>query len=73
LVETVWQALKPGGRIVSNAVTLESEQVLAAAHASFGGELSRIAVSNAEPVGEHTGWRPAMTVTQWSVTKAIST
>ncbi len=73
LVETVWQALKPGGRIVSNAVTLESEQVLAAAHASFGGELSRIAVSNAEPVGEHTGWRTAMTVTQWSVTKAIST
>jgi len=70
VVETTWQALKPGGRLVSNAVTLEGEQVLASAHATFGGELSRIAVSHAEPVGDLTGWRPAMTVTQWSATKA---
>lgn len=70
LVETAWQALNPGGRLVANAVTLEGEQVLASAHATFGGELSRIAVSNAEPVGERTGWRPAMPVTQWSVTKS---
>ncbi len=69
LVETVWQALKPGGRLVANAVTLEGEQVLASAHAAFGGELARIAVSHAEPVGERTGWRPAMPVTQWSKTK----
>ena len=69
LVETAWQALKPGGRLVANAVTLEGEQVLASAHATFGGELSRIAVSNAEPVGARTGWRPAMTVTQLSVIK----
>jgi precorrin-6Y C5,15-methyltransferase (decarboxylating) len=72
LVGTAWQALKPGGRLVANAVILEGEQVLASAHATFGGELSRIAVSNAEPVGARTGWRPAMPVTQWSVTKAIS-
>ncbi len=70
LVETAWRALKPGGRLVANAVTLEGEQVLAAAHTNFGGALSRIAVSHAEPVGKRTGWRPAMPVTQWSVTKA---
>lgn len=69
LVKTAWQALKPGGRLVANAVTLEGEQVLASAHASFGGELSRIAVSHAEPVGDRTGWRPAMPVTQWIVAK----
>ena len=62
--------MKPGGRLVANAVTLEGEQVLASAHATFGGELSRIAVSHAEPVGERTGWRSAMAVTQWSKTKA---
>jgi len=70
LVEVVWRALKPGGRLVANAVTLEGEQVLANAHTTFAGELSRIAVSHAEPVGARTGWRPAMTVTQWSAVKA---
>jgi precorrin-6Y C5,15-methyltransferase (decarboxylating) len=70
IVETAWQALKPGGRLVANAVILESEQVLASAYASFGGELSRIAISHAEPIGERTGWQPARPVTQWSVTKS---
>ena len=69
LVETAWQALNPGGRLVANSVTLQGEQVLADAHANFGGELSRIAVSHAEPIGDLTGWRPAMTVTQWNVAK----
>jgi precorrin-6Y C5,15-methyltransferase (decarboxylating) len=69
VVETVWRALKPGGRLVANAVTLEGEQVLADAHGMLGGALSRIAVSHTEPVGQLTGWRPAMPVTQWTVTK----
>ena len=54
---------------MANAVTLESEQILAGAHGTFGGEMSRIAVSHAEPVGERTGWRPAMPVTHWNATK----
>ena len=69
LVETAWQALKPGGRLVANAVTLEGEQVLAGAHSTLGGELTRIAVAHAKPVGARTGWRPAMPVTQWNATK----
>ncbi len=69
VVETLWQALNSGGRLVANAVTLEGEQVLVDAYRTLGGELSRIAVSHAEPVGARTGWRPAMPVTQWSVTK----
>jgi precorrin-6Y C5,15-methyltransferase (decarboxylating) len=70
LVKTAWHALNFSGRLVANAVTLEGEQVLAAAHATFGGALSRIAVSHAEPVGDRTGWRPAMPVTQWSGIKS---
>jgi precorrin-6B C5,15-methyltransferase / cobalt-precorrin-6B C5,C15-methyltransferase len=60
-------ALRPGGRLVANAVTLESEAVLAAAYAKLGGELRRIAVNRASPVGGFTGWRAMMPVTIWSV------
>ena len=62
-------ALPRHGRLVANAVTLESEAILIAAHAEHGGELTRIAVSRAEPVGPFRGWRPLMTVTQWSLQK----
>jgi precorrin-6Y C5,15-methyltransferase (decarboxylating) len=69
MVESAWAALKPGGRLVANSVTLESEALLARCYARFGGELTRIAVSRARAVGGFTGWAQAMPVTQWSVTK----
>lgn len=62
-------ALKPLGRLVVNAVTLESETVLSGLHARHGGELTRIAVARARPVGGMTGWGPLMPVTQWSLIK----
>ncbi|MFT6104344.1 MAG: precorrin-6Y C5,15-methyltransferase (decarboxylating) [Paracoccaceae bacterium] len=64
-----WKALRPLGRFVANAVTLESEAKLIALHKAHGGELVRIQVHRAEPVGPYTGWRPAMPVTQWSLIK----
>jgi len=67
--DAAWAALRPLGRLVANAVTLESEAELMALHAEFGGELVRISVCRAEPVGRLTGWRPAMPVTQWSLVK----
>ena len=63
-------ALRPGGRLVVNAVTLETEALLIAQHAAFDGELIRIAISRAGAVGEKTSWRSAMPVTQWIWTKA---
>jgi precorrin-6Y C5,15-methyltransferase (decarboxylating) len=63
------RALRPGGRLVANAVTLETEALLIERRAAFGGELVRIAISRAEPLGERTGWRPAMPITQWRWTK----
>ncbi len=69
VVDAAWTALKPGGRLVANAVTLESEIRLAALNQVHGGQLDRIAVQHAEPVGPYRGWRAAMPVTQWSVTK----
>ena len=70
LVDAIWERLQPGGRLVANVVTLEGERALLDAHARFGGELARIAVSHADPVGGLTGWRPAMPVTQWSSVKS---
>jgi len=58
-------ALKPGGRLVANAVTLETEAELIARQASLGGTLTRIAISRADSIGGKTGWRAAMPVTQW--------
>ncbi|MER8232326.1 precorrin-6y C5,15-methyltransferase (decarboxylating) subunit CbiE [Streptomyces sp. NPDC094049] len=69
LLDACWAALPVGGRLVANTVTLESEAVLAARHRRHGGELVRLAVATAVPVGGFTGWRQAMPVTQWSVTK----
>lgn len=62
-------ALKPGGRLVANAVTLEMEAVLLDLHARHGGELVRVALARAEPVGSMMGWRPAMPVTRWTWVK----
>ncbi|ANY09262.1 bifunctional cobalt-precorrin-7 (C(5))-methyltransferase/cobalt-precorrin-6B (C(15))-methyltransferase [Pseudonocardia sp. HH130630-07] len=62
-------ALRPGGRLVANAVTVQSEAVLAAAHATHGGDLVRVQVARAEPVGGFDGWRPSMPVTIWSWTR----
>jgi precorrin-6B C5,15-methyltransferase / cobalt-precorrin-6B C5,C15-methyltransferase len=67
--DAVWARLKPGGRLVANAVSLEGEARLAALFANHGGELIRLAVSHVKPVGTMHGFKPAMPVTQWRVTK----
>ena len=69
MIEKCWTSLPAGGRLVANAVTLEGEAVILDAHAAFGGDLTRISVAHAEPVGGRTGWRPAMPVTQWRVAR----
>ncbi|MBQ0823811.1 precorrin-6y C5,15-methyltransferase (decarboxylating) subunit CbiE [Microvirga sp. HBU67558] len=67
--EAAWAALKPGGRLVINGVTLETETLLGTLYAQHGGTMRRLAVSRLGPVGGMHGWRAAMPVTQWTVTK----
>ena len=69
VLDACWAALRPGGRLVANAVTLEAEALVLAGRAVHGGDLTRIEVSRAAPLGAFTGWRPAMPVTQWLWTK----
>ena len=65
VLDAVVAALRSGGRLVVNAVTLQTEALLLARHAGLGGELIRIAIARAGPVGSMTAFRPALPVTQW--------
>jgi len=65
-----WKALRVGGRMVANAVTLEGEAALVRRHAEFGGEIVRISIFNLTSVGQFRSLRPAMPVTQWRVIKS---
>jgi precorrin-6Y C5,15-methyltransferase (decarboxylating) len=65
VLDTAIAALCSGGRLVVNAVTLETEAELIERHAKLGGTLMRIAISRADSIGGKTGWRAAMPITQW--------
>ena len=70
LVDACWDALRPGGRLVIHGVTLETEALLAHRYAALGGELTRLHVEHAAPIGTFTGWTPARAIMQWAVTKS---
>jgi precorrin-6B C5,15-methyltransferase / cobalt-precorrin-6B C5,C15-methyltransferase len=69
VIETCWQRLPPGGRLVAHSVTMESETLLHRWNQAEGGQLVKVAVSYLEPLGGFTTWRPALPVAQWQVTK----
>jgi len=66
VLDAAARALRPRGRLVVNAVTLETETLLLGQHRVLGGELLRLAISRAEPLGEKIAWRAATPVTQWT-------
>ncbi|WP_426159853.1 precorrin-6y C5,15-methyltransferase (decarboxylating) subunit CbiE [Pseudomonas sp. TSRC2-2] len=69
--ETCWQQLKPGGRLVANAVTLQSELTLMNWRERYGGELTRIHVAQAQPLGEFDTWRQALPITLLDLVKPL--
>jgi precorrin-6Y C5,15-methyltransferase (decarboxylating) len=69
VLDACWTALRPGGRLVVHGVTLETEAVLAVRYAQLGGELTRLHVEHAAPIGTFTGWTPARAIMQWAMTK----
>lgn len=72
LLEAAWSALAPKGRLVANAVTLAGETRLLEWHGRHGGQLSRIAVADAAPLGGGHTWRPHLPVTQLALSKEAS-
>ena len=71
VLDTCWQHLRPGGRLVANAVTLQSEMTLMNWRAEHGGELTRIHVAQAQPLGEFDTWRQALPITLLDVVKPL--
>lgn len=69
VIEACLEHLPAGGHLVANAVTAESEAVLAQAYSRLGGTLQRFQHYRGEPLGGFTGWRPQLPVTQWMVVK----
>ena len=69
VIEYCWQNLKPGGRLVANAVTIEGEQRLIDMHDKLGGELVKIDISRVEPLGQFRNWEPLKPVTQFKALK----
>jgi precorrin-6Y C5,15-methyltransferase (decarboxylating) len=69
LIERCWTALRAGGRLVANAATLEGERALFDARAAHGGELTRVEIAHAEPVGSFTGWRARLPIVQWVLSR----
>ncbi len=72
VMEACWEALRPGGRLVVHGVTAETEALLLEQYRRRGGELVRLHIERAGPLGSFTGWTPARAVSQWSVTKGES-
>ena len=69
VLDTCWTQLKPGGRLIANAVTLQSEMTLMAWRERHGGELTRIHIAQAQPLGDFDTWRQALPITLLDVVK----
>ena len=69
VLDACWAALKPGGRLVANAVTLQSETTLMAWREQHCGELTRIHIAQAQPLGDFDTWRQALPITLLDVVK----
>ncbi|MCO3213102.1 UNVERIFIED_CONTAM: precorrin-6y C5,15-methyltransferase (decarboxylating) subunit CbiE [Pseudomonas aeruginosa] len=63
VLETCWERLRPGGRLLANAVTLQSERVLLDWQQRLGGDLTRLGVAHARPLGGFDTWRQALPIT----------
>ncbi|AUH69007.1 MULTISPECIES: bifunctional cobalt-precorrin-7 (C(5))-methyltransferase/cobalt-precorrin-6B (C(15))-methyltransferase [Gordonia] len=69
VLDTAWDALMPGGRIVGNAVAIETQHLFIDAQERYGGSLTRLSVERAAPLGRLTAWRPALPIVQWVAVK----
>ncbi|MEI7872535.1 MAG: precorrin-6y C5,15-methyltransferase (decarboxylating) subunit CbiE [Alphaproteobacteria bacterium] len=69
VLDAAWSALKPGGRLVANAVSIDSEARLIEWFQRHGGELVRLQASKAHKIGTVFAWRSGTPVTQWRARK----
>ena len=64
-----WTNLKAGGRLVVNAVTLETGALLQDCAAKIGARLLQLAIAEAAPLGNYRVWRNALPITMMVAVK----
>lgn len=69
VLETALDALRPGGLLVVNGVTLETQSLLVERHGALGGRLIQAQIARAEKLGGFLSFRPALPIVQWIYTK----
>ncbi|WGR95096.1 precorrin-6y C5,15-methyltransferase (decarboxylating) subunit CbiE [Bradyrhizobium sp. ISRA443] len=69
MFDAVWSRIAPGTRLVAHAVTLETQALLADLHQRHGGELMRVEIAHADPLGKYRSWKAARPIVQWSAVK----
>lgn len=69
MFDAVWSRLSPGTRLVAHAVTLETEALLGELHQRHDGELMRVEIAHAAPLGRYRSWEAARPVVQWSAVR----
>ena len=69
LIDSIWEHVGDGTRIVANGVTIETDRLLTSIQERFGGKIQRLEISNLEGIGRMHGWKAAFPITQWIVTK----
>jgi precorrin-6Y C5,15-methyltransferase (decarboxylating) len=67
--DAIWSRLTPGTRLVAHSVTLETEALLGELHQRHGGELMRVEIANAAPLGRYRSWEALRPVVQWSAVR----
>ena len=66
---SIWSRLAPGARLVAHSVTLETEALLGDLHQRHGGDLMRVEIAHAAPLGRYRSWEAARPVVQWSAVR----
>ena len=69
MFDAIWSRLEPGARLVAHAVTLETEALLGELHQQHGGELMRVEIAHAAPLGRYRSWEATRPVVQWSAVR----
>lgn len=69
MFDAIWARLAPGMRLVAHSVTLETEALLGELHQRHGGELMRVEIAHAGPLGRYRSWEPTRPVVQWSTVR----
>ncbi|TYL94698.1 precorrin-6y C5,15-methyltransferase (decarboxylating) subunit CbiE [Bradyrhizobium rifense] len=69
MFDAVWSRIVPGTRLVAHAVTLETEALLGELHQRHGGDLMRVEIAHAAPLGRYRSWEATRPVVQWSAVR----